>query len=460
MKNINLSHEVLAELIAKVGVLASNDNKVRLDIGNRDNGNGLASIATIVNGGAMIRVGFLTQPPKKAIDLETTSPYMHFILRARDFVSYAGALLPYKAEVTLTEEDSKVIFSVGEGTKVSVNKVAIETAEPMLEEDYMARVAQVRGESFMETLEKGGFSATLSGQGSDFVTIKIGNGKMDVFSAATAGASHFNCPVEVTMAQAGIDAKAYLINHAKELDEEQRTSFKAELAAVVNDPEKVKDLARSLGWKEPAMNAPEPTRDVTFALSTANWRLMTKLYGGDKAVAVIVTPKNLHVLSGGVKATFALSVVNQSIIKVVESLDRFARNVRMVVDKDAFLGSLSLMKLGDREKPCSIKANKTALCLEKVGAGISGRVPFVTSEGDLAIVKGAFSGDLLSSVVGALRAGNVLVGYSSVDAPIFLSNGNLEAEGIGYHALLGIKMPAARSEKAQAPADTAEELAE
>lgn len=459
-KMVKLNYEVLADVISKVGVLASSENKVRFEIGKKDTGNGLQSFAMIVNGGAMISYGFMTLAPAKPVEIPADAPYMKFILKARDFVTYAGALLPYKADVTVTEEEGRVVFGCLEGTKVPVAKVSIDAAEPLLENDVAQRTAQIKGEAFMETIEKAGFFTQYAQSGADSVVVKVEDGRMDAYSAANIGGAHFKCGVEAKIIGqgSGVDAKTFILTYAKSLGDDKKESFKAELAEAVNDAAKVKELAKKYGWTEPAggADATAKAKEVKFALNGVNWRLLAKLFGGNKNAAAAVTPKNLHVFAGALCATFALSVVNEGILNVFNNLDKIEKPVKMVMDKEALLGTLALMKLGDKDKPVAYKATKTGIGFEKMGAEITGRATFVASSGDLAAVKGAFNNDIVSNVVGALKAGNVLLGYAGEQSPMFLSNGNLETEETGYFAVLGVKVPSKKETPKEAPKAEAE----
>ena len=483
MKKVNIGYETLADIVAKLGVLAGADNKIRFAIGLKDTGNGLACWATIVNGGAMMKAAFKTNPPKTKVELEEGKPYVEFACKAHDFITMASALLPYKADVTLTDGDGKVVLSCASGTKVPVGKVAAETLEPLLPEDYDDRIALFKGAAVVETLEKGGVAATFDG-GTD-VSGRIDGGRLEVCAVARNGFSRYGCGVaverkteaekapeaqaeEITEAseETLTEAKRFLVAHMGTLtDEAQQQAFRGKVAEVVNDPVALLKVAAEAGWKNPAAKAEEPKAEEPaapsmFYLTVASWRLLTKLFAGCEDATYLLTPKSLHVSGKKVRATFALANESKNVWGMLDRIDRNERTIKIVCDRDAIRSTMSVMKLGDPKKAFKLSASAKGLLFDKVEEGIQSLVPILSSAGSLEGFSRFFSSTLFGDCVGILKAGNVLLSFTDDGRfPISLSNGSVEEMGPGYVGLMPVDPRTVAAEEEAAKKKAAEAAA-
>lgn len=502
MKKVILTNETLQEVLSRVTTMTDGDNKVRVTIGQKDTGNGLACWAAIVNGGAMLKTAFRTVAPKTPVELEKDKPYFEFICKAKDLVTNAGALLTYKADVTLTDDEGKVFFSVASGSKVPVGKVSAETAEPLLHEDYDQRYLVFQGEKAVATLEKGGISSTMD-QGTA-VTSRIEDGQLVAISGARTNYSLYACPViaqylnndakaaekaeeaktadapateapakaevEITE-EVAKDAKIYLTRYFKNLPEEEQSDFGSRVSTVKDDIKALVALAQEVGWKAPGQDDAEENSEekseekkpeeaqpvaaaqdpVFFTLSSVNWKLLTKLFSGSAKAVFMVTPKNVHVNDPErhLRATFALNDSAKSFFDMVERTNGYNRGIKCVVDRDALSVALNVMKLGDPNNSFRVTASSKGLLFKKEGEDFTSSVALLKSEGDLSLLKHNYGAASLASLLSTLKAGNALLEFSdNFRVPMRMSNGDLENEGSGWCGLTAIDVEKARAEAA------------
>ena len=247
--------------------MAGKDNKVRFRIGVKNTGDGLASTVCIVNGGAMVEIGFKTELPKEEVVIPEGGAYLSFILKAVDFVERAGALVSLKADVSISDSDSSVLFTCKEGIKVPITKVSADAAEPLLIQDYdKCQVKAMAGKELMEILGNGGYhaaNATIANL--MHVILAFENGVATVYSASDNSLGVFHCPVQMELAKA-TDATepaseltpaeqnsrviAFIKNYGKNLPSEEQQAFLSKIGPLVANPEGLLELATTLGYKE------------------------------------------------------------------------------------------------------------------------------------------------------------------------------------------------------------------
>ena len=496
-KKIVLTNEELQELIGSVSVLATDSNKVRFTVGPENNGQQLAGYVKIVDGGAMLQKAFITAQMKDVASLVADKqPYMAFILKAREFVTNAGALLSYKADVTITEEEGRVVFSCSNGSRVPCGKVAADAAEPLLEQDYADGIAYATGEKIAGALIRGSVPASSdSGSCTAIIREAEGGATLDVYGLQMTGGllAHYGCPLQLKWrdalakpadeqkadeqpAQPAVTAQKWLISWVQGQPDEVKQKVMAEVAPIANDPEKVREYAAKLGWKPEvaASAAPEVKAahdDLYFGLSPAACTIISRIIQpDDKNVAMVVTPKNVHIKSGKTAATFARTNPAKGPVDTVKSFIEKADAVaRVVVDKGALVGSLNLMKLGDESKPFALKGGAKGLTLSKEQEGITSKVPALEQEGELSALSMYFSHKTFSAAIRTMKAGNVVLKYCGGERlPIIIGNGGLTDAQEGYVAVMRCNPDAAGSgeeakekqKKASKKAEKSEETAE
>lgn len=477
MAKITIKNEVLEVLVNKVSVLAGKDNKVRFRIGIKNTGDGLASTVCVVNSGAMVEIGFKTELPKEEIVIPEGGAYLSFILKAVDFVERAGALVSLKADVSISDSDSSILFTCKEGIKVPITKVSADAAEPLLIQDYdKCQVKAMAGKELMEILGNGGYhaaNATIANL--MHVILAFENGVATVYSASDNSLGVFHCPVQMELAKAPDVAEpaseltpaernsrviAFIKNYGKNLPSEEQQSFLSKIGPLVANPEGLLELATTLGYKEaekstaPASSTNGP---IYAALTVSNYQKVMKLFNGCEKLLLLVTPKNIHISGGCCKATFVLTDTNMSIIALEKRFREMSYNTKLVVDRDDFTSALQIMKIGDDKIPAVYKGLKTSLSLKK--EGIASRVGIVSSEGEVGDMEGAFNSTKISNALAHLKAGNVLIKYVSANSPLYLSNGDLTEDNItGFHYMVGVSMQkkAASDEESEGSTDDAQ----
>ena len=500
MKKITLSNETLANLVSKLGVFATSDNKVRFLIGIKDSGNGLYCQATIVNGGAMMKVAFKSNPPKTKVELEDGKPYMEFACKASDFNTMAQAILGNKADVTLTDGDGKVILSCLSGTKVPVGKVASETLEPLLPEDSEGSLAAFKGAGVAEALARGGFAASLDG--ATDVSACIEGGRLEVISLSKFACARYGCPVEVQLKAAAqakpagdadegtldeetlMGSKRFLIAQVGKIaDEAEQQTFRGRVAAVANDPVAVVKLAKEYGYKPETAGTETSVSaaPIRFYLTGACLKLLTRIFSDCENAIYMVTPKTILVQGNNMRTTFALSTENPNLWKTMDRVEASERSIKVVSDRDALRSALQLMKLGDTlssgsvKMPFKVSASAKGLLFQKEREDIQSLVAIIESAGNLEGFTRYYGSATFGDALSSMKAGNVLLAFSDDPrTPVAISNGTVENGGEGRVLLMPVdptvasaaiereKKKAEEPKKAEKPAggEKAEEEAE
>lgn len=464
MKFVNVKSEVMEVLVNKVSVLSGKENKVRFKIGIKETGDGLASTLAIVNGGAMVEVGFKVSA-HKGCEIPEGGAYMSFNLKASDFVQRAGALVALKTDLVIKEEKANIVLATKEGVKVPITKVDDEACEALLPQDYdKVSLKAVAGKDFMEALNAGGYhSLDCADEKLANVTVSFEQGKATVYSVSGASAGKFSAPIQTEFKAAAtvkteekkvetdnpidiMKLKEFLFTYGKSLEGDAQREFMVKMGTAVATPESLLAFARECGYgagvasETPVVEETKVIEPVYAVLSAGNYSIATKLFGGVEKLMLLVTPKNIHISGGCCKATFSLSDFNANIINLFKKFENVGSVQRIVVDRDAVAGALSLMKLGDNKKPVTLTGLKNNVSLEK--EGIVGKVGYVAQEGDVEAIEIAFNNYLVGNIISHLKGGNILVKFSGEKSPIFFSNGDLTNEKAGYHLVMPVNIPA------------------
>lgn len=470
MKKVSIKKEVMETIVSKVAILKSPLNRVRFAIGVRADGDGLASIATIVNGGCMADIGFKTSLPKggEVVEIPDKGAWAKFAVSANDFCSYAGALLGYDSDITLCIEDACIKLAIGSSIVVPIKTVADTSSEALLQKDYKDAVANISAtDKFLGCLSRGGYIAQDKSERpglSDRVFLAFENSLAKVYSVSGCSAAKAVTPIQmvathpVEATEADTDPKEVLLflkEAGMRLADDKKAAFAAELQAIKGDASALFAKAKELGF--------EKKLEFQAALTAVNFGLLCKLFAGAEKLSMMLTPKNLHIASGFMKVTFALAEEKTS--STIKSIDMWEKNEwvsKVVLDRDNLMRDFKLLQLGEMKSPVLYKATKAGLKLSK--DDVVTHVALTDKSEGFEKMEGALSVTLLKSAVDHLAAGNIIVRFLSESSPISLSNGDLTESGItSYHYIVGVNIKAARPKKEtkeETPAPEADGTAE
>ena len=449
MSRVTLKSEVANSLCQSLSVFRGDTNKVRLLIGISKMGDGLASKAIIVNGGCMAEIGFKTSLPDEEIVIEQGKPYMSFILSASDFCSYLSALNSYGADIDINYDGTTVRLSIGESVNVPLSTVSPENADPLLQQDYNAALIKVEADkTFLPSLAKGGFlcsPGTDARNLSDRVALIFEKGKCYSYSTDIICIAKSWCDVKVAS-----NGPARAVNFLREkgslLDKEGQKVLMEKMKPLQNDPAGLLALATEEGFSE--------EDSVSVGLTAAAFSAMQKIFGGFEKLLLIVTPNNLHVQGGNVLATFALAGAVSSIYqKAVSDWEKVSWGAKVVVDRDAFLRSLQLLKLGEKTVPFKMTYDNNGLAVSKGGTVVHSAV--TATEGEPASIDVSLSVDKIIMCVSKLCAGNIIIRTMTderkASLPISISNGDLEEKVSSYAYIVSVKDAEAKGAEEETP---------
>lgn len=445
-KSVVIKNEVLESIVAKVSTMKSSLNKVRFQLGVKADGDGLASIATIVQGGCMAEIGFKTSLPKgEEVEIPQGEVWAKFVVGAETFASYVGGLLEYKSDVTLTiESDSSVLFSVGNSIKVTVKTVDESSAEPKLQKDYKDAKCKILADgTFLTGLSKAGYTASDNSVKSgltDRVFLQFENNVCKAYSTSGKAVAKALLPVKMeasNIAAATSDTAVdiavlgnFFKSYAATLETEKQKELFAEVSAIKNDPTALLAKAKELGFGTIGLSFP-------MSLTVANYNLLRKLFAGAEKLQMILTDKNLHVSCGYIKAVFALAgETTSTFLNTIDSWEKNEWVTKVVVDKDALLRNLNLLKLGE-SAPVRYRITKSGLRFEK--GDVEAHTAITDKTGEEKAMTGAFDIALFKAAIDNLSAGNVVIRYLNERTPLSITNGDLTESNIrAYHYVIGV----------------------
>lgn len=422
-KSIKLTNEVSVNLVSSLSAFKSDANKIRFNIGIKPLGNNwLASKAIIVNGGCMAEIKFAVIAQDSNLNIPEGSVLMSFILSASEFCSYLSALNSYNADITITLNGSIVELSIGDNVKVPLNTVAEEQAEPMLMKDYNEALIRIQADKdFIPTLSKGGFLVspkTNLRYVTDRVILRFADKDCFIYSSDCYSVSKAWCPC-IILKNDPQRALHFLREKGKEPDK--------------LDKEELVELAKKEGF--------DNSTPVSIGIPAAAFNTIQKIFSGFEKLYLIVTPKYLHINGGNIVATFSLAGDIPNVYKeTVDCWEKTKWSAKAVTDRDAFLRSLQLLKLGDKTVPFKLNYDSNGLSLSQNGTVIHTTV--TATEGDIASADIALIVERVCESVSKLSAGNIVIrmmtGEQKNSLPISISNGDLSETVTSYAYILTV----------------------
>lgn len=445
MNMVTINTEVAANLCSKLSIFRNDTNKIRFQIGIKNVGNGLASKAIIVNGGCMAEIGFKTSLPKEEIEIPENGAWMSFILSASDFCSYLSALNAYNADITISYDGTIVELSIGDNVKVPLNTVNAEAAEPMLQHDFSAALVKIKADkNFLPALSKSGFLATPGTDSRgivDRVVLRLKDGicysySTDSFSVAKAWSSvqlAYNEPQRALL---------FLREKGSGLDKQGQQALMAQMKPFQNDPAGLVELAKKEGFKT--------EEAISLALPATAFNAVQKLFSGTETLYLIVTPNNLHIQGDNLQTTFSLAgSVSSFYENAIDQWEKSKWNAKAVVDRDAFLKSLQLLKLGEKNTPFHLFFDKNSLAVSKGGTVVHSAV--TGTEGDVKSINISLSVDKVITCISKLCPGNIIIRVMTdkkrETMPISVSNGDLTENVSSYAYIMTVREVTTAEEK-------------
>lgn len=405
-KSFKMSNDQATALVGALSVFRTANNSIRFSIGVKDLGDSLGCFAVIVNGGCMERVGFSVAKPKE-FDIPANGAWTEFILSASDFCSKMSILLNYNADIAFSYDETVVEVSVGQNAKVPMKSIDAEHAEPLLNMDFNNAIAMVKADkSFLSTLTKGGYWAKSEDDPRgvlDRVALKFADDTCTVFSTDQYGIAKACSSVKIEVNEV-VRATDYLKNFKGTLDAEELAEFQKKVSALeeAKDNDGIIALAKENDYSSEC--------PIVVGLPANAYNLLTKIYKGAADFSIAITPNNLHVISTStnILSTFALAGSVASIYeRTIDKWNTDMWSVKAVVDKDAFLTSMSMLKLGSDTVPFKLTFDKRGMVLSKEGSIM--HVALVSSEEDPMNVSVSLDVAHVMNSVSKLDAGNIAV---------------------------------------------------
>lgn len=435
MNNFKISTEVAENLVSNIAPFVSKTNKVALNIGVKDLGNGIACQAIIVNGGQMAEIGF-NATVSSSVKLPESGVWLHFNVVAHELVSTLSALTAFQADIAVSVSTTNVVFKVGQNAIIPLSQVSDESMEPLLDKGAGRRLCNITfSKDFIPTLIRGSYIADSASDPSslkDRAVFILKNSFCYVYSTNGISVSKSWCSVDASVdnVQAAV---LYLKDKAKQLDGDSQKALMAKMAPLAKDPVGVVNLAKEEGFKE--------NSKTMFSLTASTCQIISKLFSSVEKINCIVTENNICLLSGNVLATFSLAGTCASIYEsIVDGWESSQWNAKVVVDKDALLRSLNLLKLGDKD------SIETKLSFDNAGfAGSKNDAVVHTAalsvEGDMDALELYIDVNLLMTAVSKLHSGNVILRFVTGDnrMPVSISSGDLSEKVSNYIYLMTIK---------------------
>lgn len=423
MSKVTIKPEVVSNLYKTLSVFRNNANKIRFLIGINKLGDGLASKAIIVNGGSMAEIGFKTSLPEEEISIEQGKPWASFILSASDVCSHFSVLESYGADIEVSFNGAFVTFSIGDTVNISLNTVSLETAEPLLPHDYDSSLVHVEANStFLSSLIRGGFLADTEPDFRhvlDRIALKFVDGKC--YSYSTNGTCIAKSWCNVNMRLNTLEcANAFLNEKEATLDENGKQALRNKMESLKGDSSGILTFAKTEGFDE--------NNRVMVSLPIPALTAMQKLFGNEEKLSLIVTHNYIHIQSRNMLTTFALAGETTSLYeRAVDEWENNAWSSKIVVDKEALLRNLNLLKLGGDKIPVKLSYDSVGFSLSKENAIVHNTT--IASQGELNELSIHLRIDNIIACVSKLSAGNIIIrfvsGSSAAKVPISISNGDL-----------------------------------
>lgn len=444
MKQFKLSNEVAKNLLSQLEIMKTDKNKVRLEIGVKNAGKGVACKATIVSGGMMLVTGFVTSAVPK--DYEDGSLYLSCAVKASELCSYLSAFLPFNADVSFSFDEKVLTMSVGTQAKVKLALVDMGECEPLLVDDSKESYCATKDLSvpgFLSALNQGGYlvKPEVDPRGiTDRVVLSFTNNNITVYSAESAGFATSWCDANVQFIES-----LHALSH---IPDDAKISYMGRLKNQEISQEDFLAYAKENGYEKGVLN---------ISLSSGALNALTKVIRNSAQISVFITSKYMRVMSGNVQTVYALAGSCPTIYK--QALGRWDESKfsgHMTVDKESLCNALHIMKLSSADKPFLLTSKSGNLVVTDT-VGNSVKTAIVASEGDFEKVSAYFSCDKTLSALNKMPNGNVCVHIDAkLGIPAVLTNGEISGNGVtckAYVMPVNYKPEAVEEDKADNSAE-------
>lgn len=400
-----------------VSAFNTGKNSVRFVIGLKNAGKGIACQACIVRDGQQVVIGFLTSGvPKDYEEGKTQS----FAVKACVFCDYIGKLLPFDADFTLDIGEKGVKVALPGTATITLSMVAESDCEPLIpsdEKDAYIAVEKMKSTDLLTILKKGGY---LAKAGEDIrnltnhVAFAFVNGNMVAMSADGNRVAKAEKPVNVKYNE--------LVNALVYFEPDARASFVQRVQKG--------ELSQADYFKEAAAKGYRPNV-AGISLPVAAVASLLKLSGLGEEVNMMITPRNMHIVTGNLKLCFSLGIANWSVYaNFIGQFDKLVWT-KVVVDKDNLLNAFSLAELACQGKklPVAVEFSESGVFLKDC-SGNKVKISYVENmdgvSGKIAYLNCALMIDALAK----FASGNVVIGcIGGKTDPVLVSDGAMNGEG-------------------------------
>lgn len=413
MAKIIIKAEVATTLLKNLGLFKTANNKIRFQFGLKDLGDGLASKAIIVSGGSQGELGFKVSLPEgeSFAPGENGAAMLNVIVSASQFCTYLTALCGDNADVVFAEvEEKKMVLSVPGMADLPLGTFTEEEAEPLLNVGKTVVAKMQFDKNFIAAINRGSYLATndadeQTNRSAFFVTAE----NVDVYSTnKKAVAKAWAKPIAFLQDEA-VRAFSYLSEKMASLPAEGKALLNTKVSELQKNGDKsgLIEFAKTEGF-----DAASP---VVFSLPAAATAIMTKLY--EDNVNVVLTPRFLYVMGGSVASIYTLAGKVPGVYAMVSKWEEAPATSKVVADKERLMKTLGVVKLANMDTPVHLKYSKEeGLTFTKDGLVAYVPVANGNKEGLLSKLNDYFNVNLLTSCIGKMASGNVVIyNYGSGD---------------------------------------------
>lgn len=413
---IKVAKETVKNLRDNVAAFNTGKNSVRFSIGLKNAGKGLACQACIVKDGQQMVIGFLTSGIPSEWE---EGKGQNFAVKAGVFCDYIGKLLPFDADFNFDITDKGIKVSLPGTATVTLPLVAEGDCEPLIPSDegdaYIA-VEKMKSTDLLTVLKKGGYNAR-TGEDirniTNHVAFAFANGNMMVMSADGSRIAKAVKPASIKYNE--------LMNALLYFEPDARPSYVAKVQKNEITADDYFKEAAAKGYRPNVAGVSLPTSAVITLL---------KLSGMGEEVNIMITPRNMHLVTGNLKLCFSLGVANwTTYANFAGNFDKLAWT-KVVVDKEALSNAFSICELACQGKklPVSVEFTDTGIVLKDC-SGNKVKVGYVESMEGIAGKTAHLNCTLLIETLSKFAGGNIVIGcIGGKQDPVLIADGTMEGE--------------------------------
>lgn len=446
MKNIVLTNETAHVILNKVEAFKNEKNRLQLQIGIKNLGDGLACKTVLVNGGMMTEIGFKTAGVP-ADYVNGSGGYFTVNVNASHFLSYMKALLPFNSNITLGyDEKSTLSMQVEHSANVSISTT--EEMDPLLPCNHQSAYAMIKLETkaFLNALKVGAFVASSTPDSryiTDRVVFAFSPKEVAIYSTDSIIMSKAWCE---SMAQFNKPNQcvAFLNEKMERLSDADKNALIEKIKTVMTDPTGTVKLAEAEGFKD---------GPVSIALPSTSMSALRTLFGGTEYLNIMLTPNHMVVNSGNILATFSLAGrVSEVYAKSVDPWQNIHWTGQALVDKETLTNALavialSISQISDKKGAvpfCTSFQDGKMILTDKLGNEVVLSTEYTL--GDLSKIRIYLDVEKVLAVLGKLSNGNIVLRYyvdnkGKCGFPISISSGDLNGKDVSsYTYILPVNM--------------------